>query len=137
MPPTVDELHPTRPQTGEEPLEFVVEFVRRVHPDIIYRVAYLSEAAHEEGPPVAEERYMVASTKQGGMMEGVEVSLLGPPPAAPPCKARATLDTTERRFSSARATGRVEKSPRRTRIRFILRREELEEEIIRNLLRTL
>jgi hypothetical protein len=68
----VDELHPTRPQTGEEP----VEFVRRVHPDIIYRVAYLSEAAHEEGPPVAEERYMVASTKQGGMMD----PLLDPPP---------------------------------------------------------
>ncbi len=72
MPPTVDELHPTRPQTGGEP----VEFMTRVHPDIIYRVAYLSEAAHEEGPPVAEGRYMVASTKQGGII----VPLPGPPP---------------------------------------------------------
>lgn len=72
MPPTVEELHPTRPQTGKE------EFESKLHPDMVYLVAYLSEAAQDEGPPTGEGRYMVVSTKQRGM-----IGLLKDPPPVP------------------------------------------------------
>jgi len=46
----------------------------------MYLVAYLSEAAQDEGPPEVDERYMVASTKQRGMIG----PLMEPPPVPPP-----------------------------------------------------
>ena len=47
---------------------------------MVYLVAYLSEAAQDEGPPTGEGRYMVVSTKQRGMIG----PLKDPPPVPPP-----------------------------------------------------
>jgi hypothetical protein len=65
----------------------------------------LSEAGQDEGPPTGDERYMVVSTKQGGMISPVPPVPVPPvpvpPPAPVPCKARVTRDIDESRFSSA------------------------------------